>query len=232
MKEELKQRMITDVTNYLKVTAPNKESFELRMTHIKEMTKLLEEGSINPRMNNDVFLTAIIFHDVCKFSDKKNHDKASANFLRQWNIFNNSLDNIDLDGALYLIEHHSEKDLVDEDTDINLVMFMDLDILSKFTKRYVEKMIELYSGVVDPINIINNRLNTLEKKRAKKRISYNANYIYSNILSELKYIFEYNVDKQNYKKCFINDKMITRIAYKIGVVPAVVREVLKEEYLI
>lgn len=217
-------KMITDVRDHLKETAPNNLSFELRFLHIKQMIWLMKDmGNVT-----DTFLTAAIFHDVCKFTNPTEHSKAAVEFIKKWNEDNKIIMDYELNEVIKLIENHSDKNHI-EDFDHNQRMFIQLDILSKYTKKYVMKLIELKNGNSEAINIVKYKLDSLERKT---KLFADCRWLEVNIKCELKYILEYNVGIEEYRSRYIKNSMVERMAYKLGVAPAAMRSVLKGEYLL
>lgn len=142
MKEIIFNKYFDYVKNYLinndGDNSPNPlHSFRSRVDHIRRVyiwtTRLLEKDVHLSKEDEEVVLTAAIFHDIGYRNDesKKNHAEKGAIIFKEYAI-HMGLDNKLIDRVCYLIENHSNKKLLSKkDTPIELVILLEADLLDE-----------------------------------------------------------------------------------------------------
>lgn len=109
---------------------PNQQ-FRSRIAHTKRVFNWAKIISEDLDINREALYLAAIFHDVgygC--GDDEYHAKKSASIFKEYGILNNIQSDL-IDYTSYLIENHSEKNLIESDIPLELVLLMEADLLDE-----------------------------------------------------------------------------------------------------
>ena len=220
------EEMIHYLKNTLNETKKSELSFRLRYTHIMEMLDLAkrEFGITDPEL-----LVAIIFHDIAKFSAENNHAKESADIMREYCELK-GIDCINIDEVYNIIVKHSDKKKDAWFFTKNEQLIQDLDILSKYSRNFMNVNIEL-NNYINRYNYYTEKLRYLRKYEPYIKTD-EGKYLFNNFLIEFDYLINETKPKDSdITTKIITEDMIKRMAFKLDIPTNLLKDVFRSEWI-